>query len=226
MKFSSTKDAASDGRKFLVYGGSGIGKTAIIGSIAEPALILSAEAGLLPLRGHDIPVIEIRSMDDLIEAYRFVSSSAEARNFRWICLDSISEIAEVVLATQKDNPKNKDIRQAYGATQDLMTALIRDFRDLPGKHVYFSAKMERVKDEQTGGILYSPSMPGQKLGQSLSYFFDFVFCYRIADGDDKQPVRTLQTGACKKYFAKDRSGNLEHFEYPDFSAILDKIDGK
>jgi len=37
--------------------------------------------------------------------------------------------------------------------------------------VYMSAKLEKTQDEM-GRVLYSPSMPGNKTGQALPYFFD------------------------------------------------------
>ena len=50
--------------KALVYGLSGAGKTTLLPSLPNP-VVLSAEAGLLSIRGSDIPFIEIKSMEDL-----------------------------------------------------------------------------------------------------------------------------------------------------------------
>jgi len=47
-----------------------------------------------------------------------------------------------------------------------MSDIIRSFRDLPDRHVYFTAKCEKSTDEQ-GRMLYAPAMPGNKLAQSL-----------------------------------------------------------
>ncbi len=93
--------------------------------------------------------------------YEWVTSE-EASQYKSICLDSISEIAEVVLNHEKKHAK--DPRQAYGSMQEQVTDLIRAFRDIEGKHVYFSAKLEKTQDE-TGRILYAPAMPGNKTGQ-------------------------------------------------------------
>jgi hypothetical protein len=138
-----------------------------------------------------------------------------------VCLDSISEIAEVVLATEKK--ASKDPRQAYGALQESMTALIRAFRDMPGKNVYMSCKMERAKDENSGAMLYSPSLPGAKLGQAIPYFFDEVLVLRSERADDGQTYRTLQTQPDFQYVAKDRSGALDMYEAPNLAAIAAKI---
>jgi hypothetical protein len=86
-------------------------------------------------------VIEVATLQDVQDAYQFITESADAKDFKWVCLDSISEIAEVVLANEKNN--TKDPRQAYGALQDVMGTLVHAFRDLPGRNVYFSCKQER-----------------------------------------------------------------------------------
>lgn len=221
MRFTSTKDCATNGIKILVHGPAGIGKTCLCASLPNP-IILSAESGLLSLRGVDIPVIEIATMKDLEEAYEWLTTSEEAKQFESICLDSVSEIAEVVLANEKAN--EKDPRKAYGTMQDSMNGLIRAFRDIPNKNVYFSAKQERVNDDNK--LLYGPSMPGQKLGQGIGYFFDEVFAYQIYTDSEGNPHRVLLTQPDGKSQAKDRSGALDFYEEPDLGAIIRKIKGE
>ena len=141
IKLTSTKQAAQlNGLKVCVYGASGAGKTRLCATTGAPTVIISAESGLLSLRDTDIPVIEVQTLQDVFDAYQFVSQSAEAQHFEWVCLDSISDIGEAVLSAEKKT--SKDPRQAYGAMADQMHELVRAFRDLPGKNVYFSAKME------------------------------------------------------------------------------------
>lgn len=221
IQLKSTKDAALDGIKVLVHGPAGAGKTSLCATTGAPTIIISAESGLLSLRGVDIPVIEVKTLEQLYEAYDFVVNTDEGRSFSWICLDSISEIAEVVLNHEKKVAK--DPRQAYGALAEKMTDLIRAFRDLPGRNVYFSCKQERAKDEQSGAMLYYPAMPGNMLKQGVGYFFDEVMALRVEKDADGNPTRWLQTSRDYNYEAKDRSGALEMFESPDLSAIAAKI---
>ena len=213
--------AASDGVKVLVYGAAGAGKTSLVPGLPAP-VVLSAEGGLLSIADADIPFIEIRSMPDLREAYAWLTQSAEAREFASVALDSISEIAEVCLVAEKAT--SKDPRQAYGAMADAMASLVRSFRDLPGRHVLMTAKLDKQADE-TGKILYSPSMPGSKTGQSLPYFFDEVFALRIERADDGSRYRALLCDGDASWLAKDRSGKLDQFEPPDLGAIIEKIGG-
>lgn len=223
VQLKSTRDAAtSQGIKILVHGPAGAGKTKLCATAPGKPIIISAEAGLLSLRDVDIPVLEVASIADVHEAYAFLLSP-EGQVFDWVCIDSISEIAEVVLNTEKK--LTKDPRQAYGALAEQMTDLVRAFRDLPGRNVYMSCKQDKTKDEQSGAVLYGPSAPGQRMAQALPYFFDEVFAYRVEKDPEGKTTRWLQTGRDFTHEAKDRSGALDMFEAPDLSVIARKITG-
>jgi phage nucleotide-binding protein len=219
ISLKRTGDVSALNVRLLVYGAAGAGKTSLIPTLPSP-LVLSAEGGLLSIKGADVPFIEIKSMDDLKEAYQWLTESEEAAQFKSVALDSISEIAEVVLTAEKATAK--DPRQAYGALQDQMQMIIRAFRDLPGKHVYFSAKMEKAQDE-TGRILYAPSMPGNKLAQQLPYFFDEVLALRVEKDAEGVPQRALMCASDGLWSAKDRSGRLDAWEGADLGAVINKI---
>lgn len=221
ISLKTTRSLAS-GVKVLVYGQAGAGKTSLIPGLPSP-LILSAEAGLLSISDTDLPVAEIGSMADLEEAYSWLSLSDDAKQYKSIALDSISEIAEVVLSSEKK--ASKDPRQAYGAMQEKMAEIIRAFRDLPGRHIYMSAKLEKSQDEM-GRILYSPSMPGNKTGQALPYFFDEVLALRVEKDDEGRTQRALMCDSDGLWLAKDRSGRLDAWEAPDLGAVIAKIGGE
>lgn len=222
ISLKSTSDLHTNGVKMLVYGHAGSGKTSLIPTLPAP-VVLSAEGGLLSIQQANIPYIEITSMAQLMEAYQWLTESKEAEQFQSIALDSISEIGEVVLA--EELKRNKDGRAAYGELNTVMASMIRSFRDLPNKHVYFTAKCEKAQDE-TGRMLYSPSMPGKSLSQQLPYFFDCVFALRVDKDADGNMVRALMTESDGLWQAKNRSaGRLEMWESPDLGAIIKKIGG-
>lgn len=222
ISIRNTSEAKTNGVKILVYGMAGAGKTTLCATLPDP-IILSAEGGLLSISDANLPFIEIQSMDELIEAYKWAAESEEANKFKSIALDSISEIAEVVLNYERKN--TKDTRQAYGAMQEQMSDIIRSFRDLPGRNVYFSAKCEKSQDE-TGRMLYAPSMPGNKTGQQLPYFFDEVLALRIEKDSEGNTQRALMCDSDGLWQAKDRSGKLEAWEAPHLGAVIDKIKGE
>ena len=74
--------------------------------------------------------------------------------------------------------------------QEQIADIIRAFRDIPNKHVLMTAKLEKSTDEM-GRILYAPSMPGNKSGQSLPYFFDEVLALRVEKDADNVVQRAL-----------------------------------
>jgi len=221
INLKQTGAISTNGVKMLVYGQAGTGKTSLIPTLPR-VVVLSAEGGLLSIQGADVPYIEINSMTSLMEAYSWLTESAEAKGFDSIALDSISEIAEVVLA--EELKKQKDGRAAYGELNTIMAGMIRAFRDLPAKHVYFTAKCDKSQDE-TGRLLYAPSMPGNKTGQQLPYFFDEVLALRVEKDADGNSQRALMCDSDGIWLAKDRSGKLGAWEAPDLSAIIAKIGG-
>ena len=222
INLKSTGNLAGNGVKLLVYGQAGAGKTSLIPTLPNP-IVLSAEGGLLSIQDAELPYIEITTMAELQEAYKWLAESAEAAQFESVAIDSISEIAEVCLNYEKK--VNKDPRAAYGAMQEQMADIIRVFRDLPAKHVYMSAKLEKTQDEM-GRILYAPSMPGNKTGQSLPYFFDEVLALRVERDAEGNSQRALMCDSDGLWLAKDRSGKLESWEAPDLSMIIAKIGAK
>lgn len=222
VKLTSTREAARyNGVKAMVYGVAGSGKTSLAKTFDVPTVVISCESGLLSLADVDLPVIEIKTMADMSEAYRLLTETQDGQQFKAIVIDSISEIAEVLLAEEKSI--NKDARAAYGNLTERMMEMLRALRDLPGRHVLFISKLEKAKDEMTGAMMYGPSMPGQRLGQALPYLVDEVFALRVEKDQEGQTQRWLQTAPDFQWQAKDRSGRLAQFEQPHMASVINKI---
>lgn len=222
MQIQSTLASEATTANILVFGNAGAGKTTLIKTLPNP-IMLSAESGTLSLSDVDVPYIKIGTIDDLIQAYMLVAAS----DYESVAIDSISEIAEVVLENEKNQTgkdgKPRNLMQAYGAMADRIISIIRKFRDLP-KHVYMSAKVTKDKNED-GFLLYSPSFPGNKTSESVPYLFDEVLPLRVEKKDDGTTFRVLQTQPDGRWLAKDRSGKLDAWEAPDLGAIINKIKG-
>lgn len=235
IELKSSQDLSkNNGVKILIYAPAGVGKTALCATAPRP-IVISAESGLLSLSKknlirmygknnpditYNIPVIEVKSIEDLTEAYEWCLTSA-ADEFSTICVDSLSEIAEVVLNHAKRNVK--DPRQAYGELMEKMGTTIRSFRDLQGKHVYMTSKEDYNKDEVTGISMFGPMMPGNKLAKDIPYLYDEVFHLGIGKTDEGKKYRYLRTQPDMQYQAKDRSGCLEEIEKPCLNSIIRTI---
>ena len=225
IKLLSTKDVRVNGVKMLVYGQAGAGKTTLIKTLPKP-IVLSAEAGLLSISDQDIPYIEIGSIADLDEAYAWLQTE-EGLQYETVCLDSVSEIAEICLVEEKK--KSADGRKAYGTLNEIISDKIRKFRDMAGRNVYFSAKMEKSEDE-VGKIFYFPSAPGKQLSLFMPYAFDALMALRVGVNEEGVIERGLMCETDGLWQAKVRqpSGGviaIQQWEAPDLGAIIKKIKG-
>lgn len=206
--------------KSMVYGLAGVGKTRLCATAPSP-LFISAESGLLSLRKLAVPYIDIASMKDLIDTFNWIKSSRETKNYETYNMDSISEVAEIVLLDEKR--RNKDGRKAYYEMGEQMLSLIRAFRDIPDKHVVVVAQQGRLRDEATGTIINGPQFPGQAIANKVPYFFDELWHMCVFKDTEGKRVEALKTQADGDSDAKDRSGALDLWEQPNLTAIFTKI---
>jgi len=228
VNITSVDEALEDnGLKCCVHGPSGAGKTVLCATAKAPTLIINTEGGLLSLEGAPdyIQTAKITTLPDLYELYGMLNAATQEnkRVYEWICLDSCSEIAEVVLAHEKSI--SADPRQAYGALITEMLKLIKAFRDMPQYNVLMTFKQARVTDKHTGMTTYGPSLPGSKLDNEIPYLFDEVFALRVEHDEEVGDYRVLQTSRDVQYEAKDRSGKLAMFEEPKLHSLFTKIYG-
>ena len=201
IKVQSTADIQFHGVKCIIFGGPGVGKTRSIATAPKP-IIISAEEGLLSLMEVDVPFIEVKSLDDLNEAYNFLKKDA-GQTYKTIGLDSLSEIAEVLIA--QELPKHKDGRQAYAALAQAMIPMLKKFRDLKDVNTVFSCKKIDVKDEESGVVTTELFLPGNVLSNQIPYLVDELFYMDV----DRTGIPFLQTKPNRKAFSKDRSGALD-----------------
>lgn len=221
LNFTTSDKASNDhGIKALVYGAAGSGKTTLCGTAPRP-LIVSAEKGLLSLRGVKHPVALVETAEEVEEVLAWCRTDAKKNGIETICLDSISEIIEKVLASEKG--KTKDPRAAYGEMANRGIKLIKDFRDLVGFHVLMTAKQATNTDPITGVAKAAPTAPGQQVGQALPYLFDVVMHAATEKDPEGKTYHYLRTHAAFNAEAKDRSGSLDELEWPDFSNIIKKV---
>ncbi len=217
MRITNTKEIHTESRPHIFCAApSGFGKTTAIGTLeGGDVLIISAEDGLLPLAGKDMHTVTVEGASDLRETYVYAK---EARP-EWVCVDSLTEIAEVVLTAELE--AKADPRQAYGEMANKVLGWVRALKQL-GCGLYVTAHMDQVKDEGTGRLKFGPGLPGQQLSRKIPHMFDEVFTIRISEVDGRE-VRKFQTSSDERYACKDRSGALSQFEDINLADIASKI---
>lgn len=222
INIQNTSDMDIDSVKCVVYGGAGVGKTRLCATAPNP-IIISAEEGLLSLSEVDCDYVEIKTLKQFDEAYNHFKNDT---NYDTICLDSLSEICEVLL--QELLPNYKDPRQAYAEMAKGAMPLIRKFRRMKGKHTVFTVKLIRMQDEDTGTVTEELFIPGKVIPNQIPYMVDELFCMQV----DRKGVPFLQTSPDRVRFAKDRSGALELKEFgedgdiPNMTNLITKIMNK
>lgn len=222
FKIKRTSDVKSKSITIMAYGPPGVGKTRLCATAPKgQTLILSAESGLLSVSQYDLDYIEVDDFSTLEEVTKAINgNSSEFKSYSWICLDSLSEIAEVVLAKYKGD--FKDARRAYGETQDRLDRLVRWFRDVD-RNVYMSLKQTRAEDS-SGRVTFGPSMPSKKLTQGVAYFPDQVCTFRDAIKPDGTATKVLTFQATPSHpQLKDRSGMFGDTVKPSLEHISKTI---
>ena len=107
-----SKLAMQSGVKALVYGPPGSGKTPISQTAPRPVLC-AIEPGLLSLRSvPNLLTWEANTVEKIYEFFNWVFESNEIKNFDTIVIDSVSQLANLIL--EQELIKNKHGKQAYG----------------------------------------------------------------------------------------------------------------
>lgn len=238
MKIINSKSFGTNSLKCLIYGEPGAGKTFLAKTISEPTLVISAEAGLLSIADADIDVIDLSQADDgsvipmdkrrekLAEVYKWLLEDAQIKKYRWIYIDSLTEIAQIfITGLHLEHPDRKDSLVLWGEYAKRIKTFIKMFRDLPHYNVVFTALAAINKDE-TGKRFCGVEIQG-KIASQIPAFFDLVLYLSSKENEETGLIdRFLLTQKTDKIMAKDRSGKLDRLEAPNLKVIAQKIRGE
>jgi hypothetical protein len=223
MKISDLKPvstlAARNGVKAIAYGPAGSGKTPLIQTAPRPVL-LACEPGMLSMRKVDnIPAWDAYTLPRVKEFFDWFFGSAEAKAFDTLCIDSLSQLAEIVLAHYL--PLNKDPRKAYGELSQFVMKYVNDLYFKPETNLYLICKQIIVDDN---GSVKKPYFPGQDLNVKIPHLFDEIWhiAPALVPGAGPKPVTAVRCQPTYDILARDRSGNLAEFEQPNLTNIFNK----
>lgn len=211
--------ARNYGVKSLVYGGPGSGKTPIVTTAPNPVMCI-VEPGVLSLKKENkIPAFEAYTPARIEEFFKWIFGSKETSNFDTLAVDSVSEMAEIILI--EELTRCKDGRMAYGNMSRRMMVYMSGLYFLPNKHIYLIAKMASV--DELGVNRKKPYFPGQDLNVKIPHLFDEILYagkFPIPGAGINPAFRTRETFDS---MARDRSGTLDEFEQTNLTHIFNKI---
>lgn len=207
------------GPNVLCYGRPGMGKTPLAATAPKP-LVMLTEKGALSLRGSNVAAVECYTYDLICDFLKFISSSSEMTKYETVCIDSISELAEIVV--ERELKKHSHGMQAYGAMADFVRKAVGQLKGL-SKNVYVTAKLDVQKENEIS--VRAPYMPGKALGFVVPYEFDVMVYYgEITDArTNYKPLKCLQVMPDVTTVTRDRSGRLAELEKPDLTYLFNKI---
>ena len=213
IRKTSTKEVTSERAYMLIAGDSGIGKTSLAKTLDGNTLIISAESGLLSLKGSDIDVWELENFQDFREALLEVSNT----DYDNIYIDSLTEIMELLVDDMKGKYEGFKL---WGEYTDTAIKVLKYLRDLKGFNIYFTCLTKQEKD---GMVLVDKfDFSGSKIQDKIKSYFDEVIHYKKVDFNG-EPTRVLVTDDLLSPLAKDRSGQLSQYEKPHLGELTAKV---
>ncbi len=221
MNIQSLKPASSFAQNFgvksIIYGPAGSGKTPVFNTAPRPVLLVT-EPGMLSMRHSNIPTWQAFTPELIDEFFLWFFSSNETKQFDTIGIDSISHMADVYL--QKAHKSNKHGLQAYGEMATKTLEHLNKLYFVMHKHTYLIAKQEIISDS---GITYRrPYFPGKQLPVEMPHKYDQILHLDIQNIPGAGQHRAFRCVGTIDVMARDRTGNLNEFEPPDFSALIKK----
>lgn len=205
------------GVKAVIYGPPGSGKTPVLNTAPRPVM-LACEPGLLSMRNSIVPTFPAFTADAVDEFFKWLFHSNETKNFDTIAVDSVSQMCEIYL--QAAIKTNKHGMAAYGEMARRSLEQINGLYFLQQKHTYLIAKQE-LKD-QTGIAMKRPYFPGQQLPVEVPHKYDCVLQLDIHNVPMVGQTKAFRCIGSIDTVARNRTGNLNEFEEPNFGKLVQK----
>lgn len=210
----------------MVYGMGGVGKTTFAATAPKP-LIVDCENGskYFGLRGIDVDVAKIGTWSDL----EGIFDIAKSGKYETIVIDPIGELMEKLKRFMIARADRKLVQgdgspsmAGWGWLKDTMRSTIKTLRD-SGVHLILVAHVDEKADEDR---LVRRPLIATKLSDELVNMVDIVgYMITTTDGEGQEKRIILVDPASDKYVAKDRTGQLGKIIPPQFSDIIQAVQG-
>lgn len=219
------------GVKSIIFGAPGSGKTPLINTAPRPVLLVT-EPGMLSMRDSQIPSWEAYTPELIKEFFDWFHGSKEAGNFDTLGVDSISNIADILLA--EELKKQKHGLKAFGTMAERVLDIANKLFYMPQKHIVLIAKQGLFENGrqtilQGGEVIHEPVMqkkpffPGQILNTNMPHLFDNVLhLSKAMVPGQPQPVSALRTVEIPEVFSRSRSGTFSELEPPHLGNLFAK----
>jgi hypothetical protein len=212
--------AVMSGCKCLLYGPPGSGKTPLLNTAPRP-ILLAIEPGLLSMKNSELPTWTAPTSKRIQEFFDWFLSSNEARNFDTLCIDSVSEMAQIYLDEAKYVKKYGDGRKQYGYMYEETMKHLVNVYFMQQKHVVAICK----QGKEEGTAKFFPSMPGNALNRDLPHKYDFILHFDLKNIQTANPpgqYKAIQTQESMDVSARNRTGNLDFYELPDLARLFQR----
>jgi hypothetical protein len=210
----------------MIYGGSGIGKSALAASATlvvpmSPVLHLDLENGIgeyIATKYPDLDTFPISSMKEFQEVFDFLNGTrndaagtvGNDTAWRTVVIDNATESQKQGMAhlfPGASTPKFADVLTGswadgtWNRNSEQMRVMIRAFRSLPVNTIFTAWERDISKEDEAPKIVpsFSPSLAAEVPGM-----FQDVYYYTF----DRDGSRVLHTARDRKFTAKDRTGKL------------------
>lgn len=262
----STQNDNIENVKLLVIGEAGIGKNDLIKTLPvekpQEVLILSTEAGnqvlkdydfkttyLVNILAHDIKTHKGRFFNgDLYEVLwqllsDYWANPEKLKPYKWIVLDSLSDLAEEKIKWNKNHPAlfmteqgKVDTRAMYGDLKEKILRISKKFLFLQGINKYAIAGAAK---EEGPVDTYSLLMEGSAK-ERIAFHYDDVFFMRLKKGEDGKAIQDPKTGNFQRELVTNKTGDfpdvkcrtdanrgiIKVYEKPDLGYIYNKAYGR
>lgn len=211
--------AVQNGIKSLIYGAPGSAKTPLIGTAPRPVL-LATENGLLSMKKSNVPTWQAFTPSRIDEFFKWLFNSNESKNYDTVAIDSAPQMADIYLqaALNGTSSSGKKVHglAAYGEMATAVMDHLRPLYYMQQKHTYVICKETDVNG------MKRPYFPGQQLNVDVPHLYDFVLHLGIKNVPQIGQTLAFQCNQTYDVLARNRTGNLNDYEQPNFSTLVQK----